>query len=101
MVVESLACGTPVVATKAGGIPEIVNAAYLGILTERNPDALAGALGEALDQKWDREAIARDAQKHTWGQSVSDLLEVYQSVLADSRVKPHTHGFSHSAEGRH
>ena len=33
---ESLACGTPVVATKVGGIPEILRSEKLGILVERN-----------------------------------------------------------------
>jgi len=101
VIMESLACGTPVVATKAGGIPEIVNAAYLGILTDRNPDALAGAIGEALDRMWDQKAIAREAQKHTWGQAVSALSEVYRSVLVGSQGKPSTHPLSGTGEGRH
>ena len=80
VVVESLACGTPVVATKAGGIPEIVNGRHLGILTERTPSALAGSIDEALDRFWDREAIAREAQKHRWDQAAQRLLTVYEEV---------------------
>lgn len=83
VVVESLACGTPVVATKAGGIPEIVNASHLGILTERTPNALAGSIEEALDRTWDREAIAREAQKHQWGQAAQRLLTIYGAVKMD------------------
>ena len=90
VIMESLACGTPVVATQAGGIPEIVNAAYLGILTDRTPDALAEALEEALNRKWDRTVIAGEAQKHTWGQSARALFEVFRLVLACSKEKPST-----------
>ena len=83
VVVESLACGTPVVATKAGGIPEIVNASHLGILTERNPHALARAIGEALDRTWDRECIAQHARRHSWDQAARDLETVFEVARAN------------------
>lgn len=85
VVVESLACGTPVVATKAGGIPEIVNAHHLGILTDRTPDALAGSIEEALGRTWDRDAIAREARKHRWDYAAQKLSSVYDAVKADSK----------------
>ena len=83
VVVESLACGTPVVATKAGGIPEIVYSHHLGILTERTPHALAEGIEEALDRAWDREAIAREAQNHQWSQVAQRLLTVFEGVNID------------------
>ncbi len=85
VVVESLACGTPVVATKAGGIPEIVNADHLGILTDRTPVALAGSIEEALDRRWDRAAIVREARKHRWDYAAQKLSAVYDAVKADSK----------------
>ena len=82
VVLESLACGAPVVATQVGGIPEIVNASHLGILTERNPHALAGAIGEALDRTWDRESIAQHARQHSWDQAARDLATVFEVARA-------------------
>jgi glycosyltransferase involved in cell wall biosynthesis len=46
---ESLACGTPVVAFRVGGIPEMVNDGRTGLLCASiSADALAGALQAAL-----------------------------------------------------
>lgn len=83
VIVEALACGTPVVATRAGGIPEIVNTRHLGILTERTPPALAESIAEALDRTWDREVIAREAQKHRWEEAAQRLLTVHDAVSLD------------------
>jgi teichuronic acid biosynthesis glycosyltransferase TuaC len=52
VILESLACGTPVVATPAGGIPEILSSETLGLLTERDERKIAGAIVTALNKKW-------------------------------------------------
>lgn len=48
--IESMACGVPVVATNVGGIPEIVRDGKTGILVPQgDPEALAGALVSLLE----------------------------------------------------
>lgn len=55
---EALASGTPVVATRVGGLPEIVRAES-GLLVEPDDSpALAAALATALDREWDRGAVS-------------------------------------------
>lgn len=50
VLVESLACGTPAVGTRSGGIPEVIDRSEVGRLFEADDEeALAGALLEALD----------------------------------------------------
>jgi glycosyltransferase involved in cell wall biosynthesis len=50
VLVEALACGTPVVGYAGGGIPEIVDRDGIGRLFERlEPDALAGAILDTLE----------------------------------------------------
>jgi phosphatidylinositol alpha-mannosyltransferase len=48
VLVESLACGTPVVCTSSGGPPEIVDGADVGFVVDRTSEALADGLERAL-----------------------------------------------------
>jgi glycosyltransferase involved in cell wall biosynthesis len=63
---ESMASGTPVVASRVGGIPEVVPP-EAGILhTPRKEEELAAALGEAMDRRWDRARLAGHAAGFDW-----------------------------------
>lgn len=66
VITESLACGTPVVATRVGGIPEILHSPELGVLTEQSEESLAAGLEQALSKKWDRREISRVTRERTW-----------------------------------
>ncbi len=66
VLLESMACGTPVVATRVGGVPEVIVSPELGVLVEPNSQALAAALEFALNKSWDREALVRHARARTW-----------------------------------
>src|SRR6476660_4386343 len=57
VVLESLACGTPVLATGLWGVPEILVSPELGIMVTQETDSIAEGLGKSLSRKWDREAI--------------------------------------------
>ncbi len=60
-ILEAMAAGVPVVATRVGGNPEIIPSREFGVLTPSNDaDALAQALVEMLQQ---RETAQRIAQK--------------------------------------
>ncbi len=47
-VLEAMACGTPVAAVRVGALPEMVRSGETGLLCERDPAALAGAVGALL-----------------------------------------------------
>lgn len=89
---EAMAAGVPVVATRVGGIPEIVVAGSTGLLVEPPPDAgrLAAALAPLLDDPALRQALgragrARYVERFTadaWARRVRDL---YVDVLAEQR----------------
>ncbi|MDX2253594.1 MAG: glycosyltransferase family 4 protein [Nitrospira sp.] len=80
VLMEAMACGTPVIATKAGGIPEIIHAPHLGLLSERTPEALAVAIRDALSREWDREVLAREVRRRGWDCVAQEVLEVLRSV---------------------
>jgi glycosyltransferase involved in cell wall biosynthesis len=83
--IEAIACGTPVVATAVGALPEIVGAA--GILVEpRNPERLASALAAAWadDRVYERlRAAALDraeAARRTWADVAAETRRIYAEV---------------------
>ena len=82
VLLESLACGTPVVATKVGGAPEIVRDGEDGFLVPYgDAAALRDALLLAVEQPWDRPAIVRHARRFDWGESVDLALDELDTAL--------------------
>ncbi|MBR6034764.1 MAG: glycosyltransferase [Paludibacteraceae bacterium] len=81
---ESLAKGVPVVATKVGGIPEMVNA-DCGILIESNDDAaLVQALQTMLDhyQEYDTKVIRQAGEPYSFAKVGRQLKDIYEQVQA-------------------
>jgi teichuronic acid biosynthesis glycosyltransferase TuaC len=66
VVLESLACGTPVIGTPVGQIPEILARGDLGIVTDQDPISLAAAVEAALGRDWDRTALMAFAHSRPW-----------------------------------
>ena len=85
-VVESLAMGTPVVATTYPGLKNLVSDGLNGAVIEtKNPDALAKALEQVGEGDWSREAIRGTVpHEYTLDGMVDQLVEVYQSLAASS-----------------
>jgi teichuronic acid biosynthesis glycosyltransferase TuaC len=80
-VLESLACGTPVVATGVGGVPEILRSDRLGLMAEPDDESFARTLESALGRSWDRAEIARFAAGHTWTATARAAHAVLESAL--------------------
>lgn len=90
VLMESLACGTPVVATNVWGAPEIVTTPEVGLLCAREPGDLAAKLQAALARPWDRAAIRAHVAGRTWETVGREVAAVFGGVLARrgaSRVK--------------
>ena len=80
---ESLACGTPVVATNLWGAPEVIVSSDLGLLVEQNVEAIAAALDVALNKSWDRAAIARHAGERTWEVVAKELNDYLSTIISN------------------
>lgn len=82
VLLESLACGTPVVAAKVGGVPEIVRDGQDGILyPSGDRTALAAALRQSLACPSDRGALARRAREFDWNETVDQALDELDRAL--------------------
>jgi glycosyltransferase involved in cell wall biosynthesis len=89
-VLEALACGTPIVATAVGGIPEQVDDGETGLLAPvGDAAALADAVGRLLDNDEQRMAFgkqAASAARERFGlTAMVDAYDVWLSELGESR----------------
>jgi glycosyltransferase involved in cell wall biosynthesis len=84
---EAMSCGTPVIATRAGALPEIVGDDGAGILVPpSDPPALAAAIkrllaDESLRRKMGATARQRIEECFSWEVAAKKTLEVYQEVV--------------------
>ncbi|HEX3552890.1 MAG TPA: glycosyltransferase family 4 protein [Thermoanaerobaculia bacterium] len=83
VLLESMACGSPVIATAVWGTPEAVTSPAAGVLMEeRTASALVSAARRLFDNYPDRAATRRHAAGFTWERTSQDHLEVLNQALA-------------------
>lgn len=87
VVLESLACGTPVVATPVGDIPRILDRPEAGRIVEREVSALKEAIAEALAQPWDRGQIRARIEERTWQAVGREVMEEIEAALAQPALQ--------------
>ena len=85
---DAMACGKPVVATSAGGIPEVVEDGVTGFLVApRDPQAMADAIVRLLEDEQLRKRMgdagrSRAYQKFSAERMVHETLRAYQRVAS-------------------
>jgi len=80
-----MACGSPVITTQAGALPEVAGGAAV-LVPPKDDAALAEALRRvcaegALRLRLREAGVARAAQ-FTWSAAAADTLDVYRAVLS-------------------
>ncbi len=82
VLLEAMACGTPVAATGVGGIPEIVRTAAAGtVVAARTPEAFAYALGRLLAAPPERSETRAYAEGFGWEATSHGQVELFRRVL--------------------
>lgn len=87
VLIESLACGTPVIATRCGGPEDIVGAEQGLLVPVEDVGALAAAIETMLCQsdRYPRAALARQAtERYAWDVVARQTMAVYQEALASA-----------------
>jgi glycosyltransferase involved in cell wall biosynthesis len=84
VVIEALACGTPVVATRVWGTPELVASEHVGALVDSvDPETLGDALADALSRDWDRTMVAAAVATLDWGATAARIEEILAGLGRD------------------
>lgn len=83
VVLEALACGTPVIATRAGGSLELVSSPEAGeLMQERTPEALVAAWHRLRARKPEQMATRKFAERFGWKPIVLAQQALYTQVLS-------------------
>jgi glycosyltransferase involved in cell wall biosynthesis len=90
---EAMSCGTPVIATNGGSLPEVVGDAGI-IVQHSNPPVLAEAIAKMLDNPEMRAAYGRAGRerilaKFKWERAARECAEIYRRTIenADNRLE--------------
>lgn len=84
VLLESMACGTAVVASAVGGTPEVVTAPEAGVLIqERSAQSLANGVRQLFANGISREATRLFAEKFSWDATTAGQIQLFQQILGN------------------
>lgn len=88
VVMESLACRLPVVATRVGGVPEILVSQEYGLLLDavQGPqlvDQLCDGILAALQKNWNREGMEAYARENSWSAVAQRVDGIFRQTIDD------------------
>ncbi|MCL2656746.1 MAG: glycosyltransferase family 4 protein [Betaproteobacteria bacterium] len=85
VLLESMACGTPVVATRVGGTPEVVASSEVGeLIDEHSGPGIAAGVRALFGRNPSREAIRRYAEGFGWEPTSRAQVELFTQIAANS-----------------
>jgi glycosyltransferase involved in cell wall biosynthesis len=83
--IEALACGTPVVATNAGGLPDFINEEVGALVEMENSEALAKAIIKELhsNSKQTKGKYAAEYAKknYSWEKNIRNVISIYDEII--------------------
>lgn len=86
VLLESMACGTPVVASKVWGTPEVVAHSDAGVLMAERSAAGVAAAVRALQANYpDHAATRRYAEGFSWEDTTNGQLQLFRSIIGKGR----------------
>ncbi|HTT13499.1 MAG TPA: glycosyltransferase [Burkholderiaceae bacterium] len=93
VVLESLACGTPVVAVDVGAAREMLDEPGAGrMIVGREPAAVAAAVREVASARLPRSEVRAIAARFDWTAVSAGQWRLFQQARASLRASPRSHG---------
>ena len=86
VILEAHACGVPTLATRVGGLPELVNDENGLLVKPEDHQSLANGLVKIFDQKWDKRRIISSIKVTSWEESADKYLYIMRAIVK-SKIK--------------
>ena len=81
VLLEAMACGTPVIASNVGGIPEMVASSAAGVLLQASDHfGIAQAATDLRAQLPDRNATRAYAEQFGWGATTAGQIKIFRQL---------------------
>lgn len=86
VLLEAMACGTPAIATKVWGTPEVMRAPAAGLLlAERSSEAIVQAVRQLQQHPLERLATRRYAEQFSWQATCERIYQLWQQLTGAAR----------------
>jgi teichuronic acid biosynthesis glycosyltransferase TuaC len=93
VLLESMACGTPVVASPIWGNPEVVRSLAAGVIMRENTvDGVVDGVRRLFTALPAREATRAYAEPFSWDETTAGQLALFRRVIAEGRVSARHRG---------
>ncbi|MFA6320563.1 MAG: glycosyltransferase [Candidatus Omnitrophota bacterium] len=86
VVLESLACGTPVLSMDKWGLSEIVTSGAGALIDSYEPHFIAQKIDELLKKQWNRNAIAATISSLDWEKTSKDVAGLFNKIISKQDV---------------
>ncbi len=100
VMIEAMACGTPVIAFRSGSVPEVVEEGLTGFIVD-NEGGAADAINNKLRRLSRRKIRARFEERFTARRMAGEYIEVYRRLMARTKRRLRTVNGAAKAASQH